>query len=180
MFLKSLTIKPKRHPEGTAVCPGGQWGETQTKMCCFLWTQILSRQLSSVDQRGACGNAGFSVDSRKSEREEMWTWSLSCSCVRIMILKKSTLYLCANGEFKLSPQWMFPFSHVIPVKPKKEPWGHDCWWISVSGCISFQVLPSVLTVFPLFLGHRGDWQVLGRWIRKESVIVILALLLFHH
>lgn len=94
-------------------------------MSCFLWTQILSRQLSSVDQRGACDNAGFIVDRRKSERRDVSLQSQSFVC-KNYDTKKSTFYLCANGEFNLSPQRMFPFSHVIPVKPKKVPWGHDC------------------------------------------------------
>ena len=69
--------------------------------------------------------------------------------------EKSTFYLCANGEFNLSPQWMFPFSHAIPVKPKKEPCGHNCWWISVLGCISLSEPTFSPNGFSTVLGAQG-------------------------
>lgn len=88
-------------------------------------------------------------------REEMWACSLSCSCVRIMILKNppSIFVLMVNLTSALSG--CFPSVMSSQYNLRKEPWGHDCWWIIVLGCISLSGPTFSSNSFSTVLGAQG-------------------------
>lgn len=71
MFLKSLTIKPKRHPEGMAAWFLEDSEERlRGRRAVSCGPKFSADSLAVLTREGACGNAGFSMDRRKSERQE--------------------------------------------------------------------------------------------------------------